>query len=462
MKIIANITYPTIALFAFACFALSPIAHAVTPAPDGGYPGQNTAEGEDALFSGGIGIGNTTAIGYRALYSSNNSDGDTAIGSFALYRETSGFGNTATGFAALSNNVSGSYNTAVGNQAMGGDTTNSSGSYNTATGFGTLVTNRAANNTANGALALSVNSTGTNNTATGFNALLRNNTGSNNTAMGVGTLAHNTTGTLNTANGVRALNSNTTGIKNTATGESVLKVNTIGNYNACNGNGALFANTTGNNNTAEGVNALFNNTTGSSNIALGFSAGNNVTTANDVICIGAGVTGANVSNSCFIGNIRGVSTHNANAIPVVVDSAGQLGTMSSSRRFKEKIKAMDTTSEAILALKPVTFQYNGDKTSTPQFGLIAEDVEKANPDLVVRDADAKVYTVRYEAVNAMLLNEFLKEHQTVDELKSATAKQEAMIASQQKQIETLTAAVQKVSAQLEVSKPAPQTVLNNQ
>jgi hypothetical protein len=188
---------------------------------------------------------------------------------------------------------------------------------------------------------------------------------------------------------------------------------------------------------------------------LGFGAGINVTTANNVICIGS--EGANVSDSCFIWNIRGVTTQNADAIPVLIDSAGQLGTMSSSRRFKKEIKPMDKSSEAILAFKPVTFHYRNDKTDTLQFGLIAEEVAEVNPDLVVRDKNGEVYTVRYDAVNAMLLNEFLKEHRKVEDLKKDLR---ATAAHQQKQIEALTAGLQKVCAQLEASKSAPQVVNN--
>jgi trimeric autotransporter adhesin len=140
---------------------------------------------------------------------------------------------------------------------------------------------------------------------------------------------------------------------------------------------------------------------------------------------------------------------------VLIDSAGQLGTISSSKRFKEDIKPMDVASESVLALKPVTFHYKTDTTGTPQFGLIAEEVAKVNPDLVVRDKEGKPYTVRYDQVNAMLLNEFLKEHHQVQDLK-------AIVAEQQEQIKALTAGLQKVSAQLEVNKPSPQTILNNQ
>jgi hypothetical protein len=161
-----------------------------------------------------------------------------------------------------------------------------------------------------------------------------------------------------------------------------------------------------------------------------------------------------LQTATFIAGIRGIATANANAIPVLIDSAGQLGTASSSRRFKKEIKPMDKTSEAILALKPVTFSYKSDKTGTPQFGLIAEEVAEVNPNFVVRDQNGEIYTVRYDAVNAMLLNEFLKEHRKVAEL-------EATATRQQKQIDALTEGLQKVSAQLELTKSAPQTVLNN-
>jgi hypothetical protein len=193
------------------------------------------------------------------------------------------------------------------------------------------------------------------------------------------------------------------------------------------------------------------NTTGNNNIALGYAAGNNVTTASGVICIGA--DGANVDEACFIGQIRGVTTQNADAVPVLIDSAGQLGTASSSARFKKEIKPMEGTSNSVLDLRPVTFYYKNDKSNTPQFGLIAEEVAKVNPNLVVHDKKGEIYTVRYEAVNAMLLNEFLKEHRKNEE--------------QQKQINALTAElkeqaaqIQKVSAQVEASKPAPQVVNN--
>jgi len=220
------------------------------------------------------------------------------------------------------------------------------------------------------------------------------------------------------------------------------------------------------------MNALLQNLGGGNNVALGFQAGQNLTTGSNNIVIGAGVLGtagdANITRigkttqkKTFIGGIRGINTKNTNAVPVVIDSAGQLGTVSSSQRFKDEIKQMDKFSEAILGLKPVTFHYKSDSTKTPQFGLIAEEVASINPNLVVRDSDGEIYTVRYEAVNAMLLNEFLKEHRKVQELEAKAQNQEviitqqqkdfkATIANQQKQIEALNAGLQKVSDKLEL------------
>jgi Chaperone of endosialidase len=320
-------------------------------------------------------------------------------------------------------------------------------------------------------------SVGSFNTAIGAGTLLAN-TGDQNTATGAGALLSNTSGIQNTANGAFALLSNTTASGNTATGWNALAGNTGGFSNTANGLNALTNNTTGTGNTGIGQTALSNNTTGSSNTALGIGAGQGVSTAFSVIAIG--VSGDNVNNSCFIGNIRGATTAVADAIPVVIDSHHQLGTTSSSRRFKKEIKAMAKTSEAILALKPVTFHYKSDNTNRPEFGLIAEEVAKVNPDLVVRDGNGEIYTVRYDAVNAMLLNEFLKEHRriqqqesTIGQLKSAMAQQrndfEAAIVQQQKTTEALVARlneqearIQKVSAQVEMRKSGSQMLVENQ
>jgi Chaperone of endosialidase len=327
-------------------------------------------------------------------------------------------------------------------------------------------------NTATGDSALFSNTTANGNVANGFESLLNNTTGNINVAVGWHALLSNTIGDHNTASGYEALRENISGDGNVGTGWQALVLNTTGAGNTADGGVSLNHNTTGNYNTAVGDHALHDNETGSYNIALGYSAGQNVLTADNVITIGANVLGADLSNSCFIGNIRGVSTANADAIPVLIDSAGQLGTLTSSKRFKKEIKPMNQNSEAILRLQPVTFEYKSDSKGTPQFGLIAEEVAKVNPDLVVRDRNGEIYSVRYEAVNAMLLNEFLKAHRKVEEqqatiaqLKSNAARQELINAQQQKGMEVLAAqlkeqaaVIQKVNDKVELNKPAPRTV----
>jgi hypothetical protein len=380
------------------CFAFVFGAQAVVPAPDGGYPGGNTAEGQNALFS-----------------------------------LTSGGFNTAVGFVSLRSDTTGSFNTGVG--------------------AGTLLANTAEQNTATGAGALLSNTIGEANTANGAFALLSNTSGNNNTAIGDFVLFNNNVGSFNTANGVSALGSNTTGGTNTAIGTFALSINTEGSTNTAIGSGALSSNTTGN-----------------GNIAVGFSAGTGVTTADNAICIGT--SGSNQTNSCYIGNIFAQEVA-LDGVAVLVDSLGKLGVQISSRRFKEDIEPMDKASEAILALKPVAFHYKADAHRTRCFGLIAEEVAEVNPDLAVRDKNGEILTVRYDQVNAMLLNEFLKEHHRVEELKSAMAQQrkdfENAIVQQQKTTEALVARlneqearIQKVSAQAEMRKSGSQMLVENQ
>ena len=257
-----------------------------------------------------------------------------------------------------------------------------------------------------------------------------------NTAIGWSALTNNTTGHLNTAVGFHALRDNTTGGNNTALGsDALLNYNNVVGTNTAIGNAALFASTSGGNNTA-----------------LGWHAGANVINANNTICIGTG--GQNVSNSCYIGQVFGATS--AGGIAVLVNSDGKLGTVVSSRRFKEEIQPMEQASETLFALKPVTFRYKEeiDPAGTSQFGLVAEDVEKVNPDLIVRDKEGKPYSVRYDQVNAMLLNEFLKAHQQIEE-------QDKRIDQLTAQLKQQAAQIQKVSAQLEASKPAPRVAANN-
>jgi hypothetical protein len=344
---------------------------------------------------------------------------------------------------------------------------------NTAVGDSALISNTAGvDNTAIGFQALTNNTTGNENTATGWEALLTNTTGYQNTATGWAALFANTTGNNNTATGIGALTDNTIGADNTATGADALGCNFSGSSNTATGYFALGSNSTGQANTAVGFSALGNNITGSSNIALGSDAGFNLGTGSNNIDIGnAGV--ANESNKIRIGTV-GIQNHTfiagidgvpvPSGVGVIIGTDGKLGTIVSSARFKDKVKPMDKASEAILALKPVTFRYKHelDPDGIPQFGLVAEDVEKVNPALVARDEQGKPYTVRNEAVNAMLLNEFLKEHKAFLKEQCKVEEQGAMIAQQQRQIEALTATVQKVSAQLEVSKPVSQTIAKNQ
>src|SRR6266404_1033010 len=358
-----------VALLAFTCLTpVIPKVQAVSPAPDGGYPGGNTAEGQAALLS----------------------------------------------------LTTGGFNTAVGFFSLRSDTT---GQFNTALGAGTLLANTADYNTATGA----------------------------------GALLSNSTGSQNTANGTLALFSNTTGGSNTAFGVTALFNNTIGNQNTAFGNSALTNNTSGGGNTAIGLAALSINTSGSLNVALGGAAGGNLTTGDNNIDIGYNVLGVAGESNIRIGNtditttiIRGISGQTiASGATVLVAANGQLGTMTSSKRFKDEIKAMDKASEALFSLKPVTFHYKKeiDPAGTQQFGLVAEDVEKVNTDLVVRDENGKVNSVRYDQVNAMLLNEFLKEHRKIEKLEATVA--------------DLATELRQVRAQVQMDHSAARVVVSN-
>jgi Chaperone of endosialidase len=423
-------------------------------------------------------LSSTTRAADGGLRHENTAEGDGALSNL-----TSGEENAAMGFNALFSNTTGNNNTANGFQALSGNTT---GFDNTANGAGALSFNTIGDrNTANGVEALFSNTTGFNNMANGTSALRSNTTGFNNTANGAFALINNTNGAGNTANGVGALASNTTGLDNMANGESALDSNTTGSDNTANGVLALSFNTTGDRNTAEGVLALAGNTTGSNNIALGFEAGISISKGSNNIDIGnLGVVGESnkirigtkgTQKATFIAGISGVTV--AGGVGVVIDSNGQLGTATSSARFKDEIKPMDKASEAILELQPVTFRYKHelDPDGIPQFGLVAEQVEKVSPDLVARDEEGKPYTVRYEAVNAMLLNEFLKEHRKVEEQDRKVEEQEATIhqlvstmTEQRKGMDVLTARlkeqesqIQKVNQRLEETRTAPLQLVEN-
>jgi hypothetical protein len=413
-----------VALLIVGFTALLPKSQAVVPAPDGGYPGGNTAEGQNALFRLDTG-GFNTAVGWLSLRSlsagsfntavgagtlfANTADEITACGAAALLSNTTGEGNTAHGAFSLFSNTEGNFNTAVGDRALFGNTT------------------------------------GSGNTANGIHALFNNTEGSDNTASGHFALGANTMGSNNTANGASALSSNTAGVQNTASGTFAL------------------SQSTGDNNTTVGSGALQSSTTGSGNIAMGASAGSDVTTASNVIAIGA--SGDDLGNSCFIGQIYTNVQPQVGTDPdlVTMNSRGRLGRANvSSRRYKHDIQPMDKASETIYALKPVSFRYHKqyDATQTIVFGLIAEEVAEVHPDLVGRNHQGQPESVPYEQINAMLLNEFLKQHKLVEE-------QQATIAQLKREMQTVVvrlkehdSEIQEVSDQVQMNGSTARVVSN--
>jgi hypothetical protein len=407
----------------FVAFAVLPKTQAVVPPPDGGYPGGNTAEGQDALLS-----------------------------------LTTGTFNTAVGFFALENNDLGNYNTAIGAGAL-------------------FATADSVMNTAVGAGALLLNTGGTNNTATGAFALINNRSGTGNTAIGNQALQNNVDASGNTAVGALAMLANTDGSINTALGDNALRSNTTGAHNTAVGESALFSTTASDGNTAVGESALFLLDGGSNNIALGTNAGQMLQTGDGNLYIGADMPGQmSESNHTYISNINTTSVSGAGTDTVTVDlMTGLLGHLSSSRRYKEEIQSMDSASETLYRLKPVTFRYKKEINARQslEYGLVAEDVADVDPNLAIRNKDGEIESVRYTAINAMLLNEFLKEHHRVEELKSAIAQErqefEAAIVLQQKTTEALVARlneqearIQKVSAQVEMRKSGSQMLVENQ
>jgi hypothetical protein len=358
-----------------ACVA--PVAQAVTPPPDGGYPGGNTAEGQNALL-------NLTSGGYNA-----------AIGWMSLRSA-------------------------------------SIASFNTAVGAGTLALSNDIRNT----------------------------------AVGAGALLINHGGGLNTANGAFALLFNTVGSFNTASGDSALAGNIVGMDNTASGAAALVANTTGNENTADGRETLFHNTSGSDNTAVGYQAGLNATMGDGNVYIGAGMQGvAGEANHTYIRNVNTTSVSGGGTDNVTVNlTTGLLGHVTSSRRYKDDIKAIDTASEALFQLKPVSFRYKKeiDQSRSLNYGLIAEEVAEVDPNLAVRDRNGHIDSVRYSAINALLLNEFLKEHQAFVEEQKKVRKLEATLDAVSERLKEQEAKIQRVSDQLEMSRPLSQLVATGQ
>ena len=375
---------------------------AIEPPPDGGYPNRVTALGEDALFTATTGT-DDTAIGYEALYSSNGGLGsNTAVGSMALHNNTTGYANVAVGYQPLYDNTTGTFNEAIGENALIANTT---GSLNVAIGKEALQAHATPfDNVAIGSGAMSLGTQGEYNVAIGDTAMAFSN-GTDNVAVGAGAM-------------------------NAANGSSNVAIGSFAGLN--------FA---GNSNIAIGIYAGQNVTNGANNIEIG-----NQGTSRDSEIIRLGTVGT--QKKTFIAGISGTTV--SNGVAVIVNTKGQLGIATSSARYKEAIQPMKDASEAVLSLKPVTFRYKKelDPEAIPQFGLVAEDVAKVDPDLVAKDEEGKPYTVRYEAVNAMLLNEFLKAHHAIVNQQQEIEERKLALKEQATQIE-------RIGAQMAVTKPAP-------
>ena len=443
-----------VSVFVLGCCVLLPTAQAVSPPPDGCYPAFTTAEGCDALNLLTTGEANT-GVGWRALFSVGPGNFNTAVGAGALVLNTVD-ANTATGTVACLLNTTGIENTANGAAAL---EFNEIGSSNTAMGAFALANNTADDNTAVGTQALEDNTSGVTNAALGVFAAEHTTSGFN-VALGGFALRDNVGGTRNTAIGAGAMETGGGGNDNTTIGELA-------------GNGI-----TGTANTILGSGAGTGVTSGGNNVCIGLGAGSNIATASGNIYIGnnvnppgpglefntiriadssAQVTGTN--SQVFIGGIFGATISAANAI-VGVNANGQLGTAVSSARFKKDIESMGQSSEVIFSLRPVSFRYKGDETNLPCFGLIAEEVAKVNPDLILLDKEGKPLTVRYEQINAMLLNEFLKEHKKVEAQQASISELKSEMQTMVAQLKEQAAQIQKVSSRLEVSKSAPEVVVN--
>src|SRR6266508_3030332 len=392
------------------CLGLAPIAQAVNPPPDGGYPGFNTAEGDYSLFNLTTGQFNT-AIGFNALRSNTTGNHNVAFGLNTLLFNTTGTGNMGVGGGCLRSNLTGNNNTAVGYQAMSANTV------------------------------------------------------SDNSAIGYQALFHNMTGTGNVANGFQAAFANAGGSYNTANGWLALPGNTSGIWNVADGAFALGNNDTGSYNVAVGVQAGLGITSGDRNTCLGTTTCGGTTTADNVVCVGWGAAGENISDRAYIPNIGQFAQASGGGVEFVTVrlTDGKLGHSLSSRRYKEDIKSMGDASELIYKLKPVSFRYK--KTPEQQsdnldYGLIAEDVAEIDPQLAIRNGKGQIESLRYLAVYNMMLNEFLKEHRKVEAQQATIAELKSTMDVLTAQLKEQAAQIQKVSAQLETSKPAPHVVVN--
>lgn len=396
----------------------------------------NSAFGTNALTATTVGTG-CSAFGSSALAGNTLGIYNTAMGATALLSNTTGVNNTAVGRDALRNNTTGFGNTAVGYGAGNGGGAN----WNSSLGANSLANaTSGGGNTAVGAFSLNTNNSGTSNTATGYSCLSGNTTGNNNVASGNNSMLANTTGGNNSAYGATSFSSNTSGNNNCAFGYGSLSSSSITDssnafgYNAARqssaANNCSFGTSSMNNTTTGGNNCAFGNfalsfiTTGTDNIAVGYNAGNGATNASSNN-IYVGSNGAVENNTtrigstqtrAFVAGVSGVTTAGA-AVAVLVDNQGQLGTISSSIRYKNNVQDMGRASSAIYDLRPVTFNYIADKEQRKQYGLIAEEVDKVLPDMVVRDRDGNIQTVQYHLLVPMLLNEIISLRKEIDRLR---------------------------------------------
>jgi hypothetical protein len=464
--------------------------------------GENTGIGQSTLLNVTTGRENTT-VGYSALLNNTTGDRNSAVGSHSLTSNTTGTNNSAFGANVLSGNTTGASNAAFGNSALAANTT---GSNNSALGFGALTNNSASNNSAFGFSALNHNTTGSGNAAFGFSALSANTTAGGNSAFGGSALQANTLGGANSAFGYNALNANDAGNENSAFGNAALLANT-GNLNSAFGSGALLLNSSSANNAAFGAHALLLSTDGdnsafgfnalssltsgfgntaigdsalsglgassSYNIAIGFQAGQNLQSGNHNIYIGNAV-GSNESNTIrigqqglhgatLIGGIYGAAS--ASGATVFVNAFGQLGTFTSSRRYKRDIADLGAESDVLMKLRPVAFYYKPelDGTHTRQYGLVAEEVAQIAPGLVIFDKDGRPETVRYHFVNAIVLNEVQKQRRLIEkqqreneEQRTQNQSQQRQLGVQQQQIEALEQKLRAMMTRLEVVEASSQ------
>ena len=377
------------------------------------------------LTIGALALAATAYAQVPTTNDTSDTNQNTGMGSFTLYSNTTGADNTASGFDALTDNTTGSANNASGAWALNQNTT---GADNTASGFEALTNNTAGYyNTASGSQALYSNTTGFDETASGYKALYSNTTGSYNTAIGVSALYSNSTGGSDSAFGVNSLVSNTTGSNLSAVGVN-----------------SLVSNTTGNNNTASGYAALYKNTTGSNNIAVGYQAGYHITTGSNNIDIGALGTAADnglirigTTSTHTAAYIAGITNSQVTGSAVYINSNGRLGVLASSERYKTAIAPMGSNSAKLQQLRPVTFHLKADPKGALQYGLIAEEVARVYPELVIRNESGRIDGVRYDELAPMLLNQMQKQaveirhlkqqQKTVDEMQRQLAEMHAVL-----------------------------------